>query len=103
MEGHSDIQDSLDRVREHYFFTKMGQKKADYVLFCKKCQLLKQTQIPTKSGTTAFRTPSAQFRVWEIALYGPLPISQQGSKYMFTAVDLFSKIMYAEQKFLRMQ
>ena len=96
MGGHSGIQDNLDRVREHYFFTKMGQKIADYVRSCMECQLRKQTQIPTKTGITAFRTPSAPFQVWEIDLYGPLPISQQGSKYIFTAVDLFSKYMYAE-------
>ena len=54
MGGHSGIQDTQDRVREHYFFTKMGQKIADYVRSCMECQLRKQTQIPTKTGITAF-------------------------------------------------
>ena len=48
MGGHSGIQDTLDRVREHYFFMKMGQKIADYVRSCTECQLRKQTQISKK-------------------------------------------------------
>ena len=96
MGGHSGIQATLDRVREHYFFKKMGQEVANYVRSCMECQKRKQTKIPTKSGITAFRTPSAPFQVWEIDLYGPLPLSRQGSKYIFTAVDLFSKYIFAE-------
>lgn len=96
MGGHSGIQDTLDRVREHYFFKKMGQKVADYIRSCLECQKRKQTKLPTRSGITAFRTPSAPFQVWEIDLYGPLSLSRQGSKYIFTAVDLFSKYIYAE-------
>lgn len=96
MGGHSGIQDTLHRVREHYFLKKMGQKVAEYIRSCLECQKRKQTKIPTRSGITAFRTPSAPFQVWEIDLYGPLPLSRQGSKYIFTAVDLFSKYIYAE-------
>lgn len=89
MGGHSGIQDTLDRVEEHYFFKKTGQK--DYIRSCLECQKRKQTKTPTRSGITAFRTFSASFQVWEIDLYGPLPLLLQGSKYIFIAVDLFSK------------
>lgn len=34
--------------------------------------------------------------MWEIDLYGLLTLSRQGSNYIFTAVDLFSKYIYAE-------
>lgn len=69
MGGHSGIQDTLDRVREHYFFRNMGQKVADYIRSCLECQNRKQTKIPTRSGITAFRKPSSSFQVWEIDLY----------------------------------
>lgn len=96
MGGHSGIQDTLDRVREHYFFKKMGKKVADYIRSCLECQNRKQTKILTRSGITAFRKPSSSFQVWKIDLYRPLPLSRQGSKYIFTAVDLFNKYIYAE-------
>lgn len=96
MRCHSGIPDTLDTVREHFFFKKIGQNVADYIRSCLECQKRKQTKIPTRSGITAFRTPFAPFQVWEIDLYGPLPLSCQGSKYIFTAVDLFSKYIYAE-------
>lgn len=75
MRCHSGIPDTLDTVREHLFFKKIGQNVADYIRSCLECQKRK---------------------VWEIDLYGPLPLSCQGSKYIFTAVDLFSKYIYAE-------
>lgn len=46
MGGHSGIQDTLDRVQEHYFFKKMKQK--DYNRSCLDCQKRKQTKIPTR-------------------------------------------------------
>lgn len=45
MGGHSGIQDTLDRVREHYFFKKMGQKVADYIRSCLECQKRKQNYL----------------------------------------------------------
>lgn len=33
--------------------------------------------------------------MWEIDLYGPLPLSKQGSSYIFTAIDMFSKYVVA--------
>lgn len=75
LSGHSGIQDTLDRLREHYFFKKMGQQVADYVRSCLECQKRKQTKIPTKSGITAFQTPTKPLDAWQVDIYGPLPIS----------------------------
>lgn len=87
LSGHSGIQDTLDRLREHYFFKKMGQKVADYVRSCLECQKRKQTKIPTKSGITAFQTPTKPFDVWQVDIYGPLPISSNGSKLWISSVE----------------
>ena len=58
MGGHSGIQDTLDRVKEHYFFPRMSQLVTDYVRSCPDCQKRKQTKVHTKSGVTAYNTPS---------------------------------------------
>ena len=93
MGGHSGIQDTLDRVKEHYFFPRMSQLLTDYVRSCTDCQKRKQTKVHTKSGVTAYKTPSGPFEVWQIELYGNLPITPQGYTYILTATDMFSKYL----------
>ena len=93
MSGHAGIQDTLDRVKEHYFFKRMGPLITDYIRSCQHCQKRKMTQHHTKSGITAYRTPTEPFQVWQVDLYGPLPITQQGYSYILTAVDMFSKYL----------
>ena len=63
MGGHSGIQDTLDRVKEQYFFPRMSQLVTDYVRSCPDSQKRKQTKVNTKSGVTAFSTPSGPFQV----------------------------------------
>lgn len=67
----------------------------EYVKSCDFCQKRKMTQDATKSNITAFRMPSEPFEVWEIDLYGRLPPTSDGDSYIFTAVDLFSKYLFA--------
>ena len=47
-----------------------------------------------KANITAFPTPTGPFQVWEVDLYGPLPISLKGNVYVFTAADMFSKFTF---------
>ena len=93
MSGHSGIHDTLDRIRERYFFKRMGSLVTDYVRSCDNCQKRKVTQHTTKARVTAYPTPTECFQVWQVDLYGPLPISQQGYSYVLTAVDMFSKYL----------
>lgn len=48
-----------------------------------------------KSSITSYPTPAEPFEVWEIDLYGPLPLSKQGSSYIFSAIDMLSKYVVA--------
>ena len=93
MSGHAGIHDTLDRVKEHYFFHRMGPIITDYVRSCPDCQKRKQTKHHTKSTITAYRTPSGPFQVWQVDLYGPLPVTTQGFSFVLTAVDFFSKYL----------
>lgn len=66
---------------------------SDYVKSCSKCQVRKLGR-PTKPNITAFPTIAKPFDVWELDIYGPLPVTPSGKSYIFTAVDLFSKFLY---------
>lgn len=95
MGGHGGIQDTLDKIKEHFYCPKLATLVYEYVKSCDFCQKRKMTQDATKSNITAFRMPSEPFEVWEIDLYGRLPPTPDGDSYIFTALDLFSKYLFA--------
>lgn len=72
----------------------MSQIVSYYVKSCQYCQKRKISRTSTKSSIASYLTPAEPFEVCEIDLYGPLPVSKQGSSYIFTAIDMFSKYMY---------
>ena len=93
--AHGGIQDTIDRIREHYYFPRLATIVSDYVKSCHECQARKVTKIHRQNTIVAYPTPSAPFAVWEVDLYGPIPITAQGSTYIFTALDMFSRYLYA--------
>ena len=93
--GHGGIQDTVERIREHFFFTNLVSIVGDYVRSCHQCQSRKLTTAHFKNRITSYPTPKEPFSVWEIDLYGPLPTSQRANTYLFTAVDMFSKFLFA--------
>lgn len=94
MGGHCGVQNTLDRLKEFFYFPRMGKVISDYVLSCHECQVRKFSNIKTRAKITAFPTPCEPFEAWEIDLYGPLPISPSGNIYIFTAVDMLSKLLF---------
>ena len=53
-----------------------------------------QTRKPN-SQYVSFPTPAEPFQVWQIDVCGPYPVSPNGNSYVCTAVDMFSKFMFA--------
>ena len=96
LSGHGGIQCTIDRVKEHYFFDRLTTIVTDYVRSCADCQKRKLTNTRMKNAVTSFPSPSQPFSVWEIDLYGPLPCTSKGNAYLFTAVDLFSKLLFVK-------
>ena len=91
--GHSGIKDTIDRLKEHYFFDRLAQKVNDFVQSCHDCQTRKLTKARTKSAIVAYFTPTEKFQVWQIDIFGALPTTNSGHKYIFTAVCMFSKFL----------
>ena len=96
MGGHGGIQDTLNKIKETYYFDKMSVIVGNYVKSCDDCRKRKRTTHKTKATITAFPTPTGPFQVWEVDLYGPLHISLKGNVYVFTAADMFSKFTFAK-------
>ena len=96
MGGHSGIKNTIDRVWEFYFFQRLPTIVAEYVRSCHECQIRNTSSFHTKAGIVSFPTPSEPFQVWEMDLCGPFLLSSAGHSYIFTAIDMFSKFVYAE-------
>ena len=93
--GHCGINNTLDRAKEHFFFPRMGKIISEYVKTCHTCQIRKVSNVKTKQKIVSFPTPAEPFQVWQVDLCGPFPISKSGNSYIFTAVDMFSKFLFA--------
>ena len=93
--GHSGIQNTLDSVRERYYFARMGKIISEYVQSCHECQSRKVSNLKTKAKIVAYPTPSEPFQVWQMDIFGPLVSSNNANTYVFTAVDAFSNFLFA--------
>ena len=93
--GHAGIQTTIDRIQQNFHFEKLTVRVTEFVKSCSECQKRKMTKAHTKAGITAFPTPTQPFQVWEVDLYGPLPTTPSGNSYIFTAVCMFSKVVFA--------
>ncbi|VDI47202.1 Hypothetical predicted protein [Mytilus galloprovincialis] len=81
--GHSGIQNTLDSVRERYYFARMGKIISEYVQSCHECQSRKVSNLKTKAKIVAYPTPSEPFQVWQMDIFGPLVSSNNANTYVF--------------------
>jgi hypothetical protein len=93
--GHSGINNTIDKIKELFYFPRMRKIITEYVQSCHSCQTRAITNIKTKSKIVPYPTPSQPFQVWQMDLYGPLPPSPSGNIYIFTAIDMFSTLLCA--------
>ena len=91
---HAGASITLDRIKSLYFFDRMSALVNDYVLTCHECQSRKITKH-TKHAISAFQTPTKIYDVFEADVLGPLPVDKHSNKYLFTAVCMFSKYIFA--------
>ncbi|MEW8548163.1 MAG: DDE-type integrase/transposase/recombinase, partial [Candidatus Thiodiazotropha sp.] len=96
MGAHGGIHDTIDKIQEHYYFLQLTVIVSDYVKSCSECQKRKVTRVQSKNAITAYPTPLRPFSVWQMDLYGPIPVTSRGYSYIFTAVDMFSKFLYTK-------
>lgn len=92
--GHMGISQTIDNISEYFYFHNLPSTVAEYVRTCHECQQRKMTSAHTKSGIISYKTPSEPFQVWQVDLFGHLPITQNGNTYVFTAIDMFSKYLF---------
>jgi hypothetical protein len=82
-------------IRQGYYWPTMSKDCEEFVRKCEKCQL--HATIPRLPPTelTAIASP-CPFAQWGLDILGPLTPTKGGCKYLFVAVDYFTKWVEAE-------
>lgn len=97
--GHLGFHKTYDRVRSRFFWPGLSTCVARYVASCGPCQQRKCSTSAPAGLLQPFPCPSAPFETVGIDLYGPLPSTAAGYRWVVTAVDHLTR--YAETAPLR--
>ena len=82
-------------IRAHYTWTNMRREIEEYVKRCKSCQV-KKTLTPRNKAPMEITTTAEQpFEKCYLDVVGPLPVTQEGNKYILTFQDDLSKYVIA--------
>ncbi|KAG8173919.1 hypothetical protein JTE90_012423 [Oedothorax gibbosus] len=77
-------------MREKYYWKNMYKDIKNFAASCKKC-IEKRGFKVTKSPIQNFETPSQPLQLLSLDILGPLPMSENGNRYILGAIDHFSK------------
>ncbi|CAC5391981.1 unnamed protein product [Mytilus coruscus] len=82
-----------NKMMDHYQIN--GKNHSRLCQSCHLCQIRKVSNKKTKQEIVSFPTPAEPFQVWQMDICGPYPVSVNGNTYVFTAVDMFTKLLFA--------
>ena len=88
--GHGGIQKVYNIFRECYYWPSMYGIVSNYVNKCQDCQLFKRAYINTKPELLPIYSNAAMELV-QADCIGPMCTASNGSKYIFTIVDAFTR------------
>ena len=77
-------------IKEKFYWKNMYRDIKNFSLSCTKC-IERKGFIRTKSPLMKFETPLQPFSLLSLDILGPLPMSEQGNKYVLTVIDHFTK------------
>lgn len=92
--GHLGFHKTYERIRSRFSWPGLATCVAKYVASCSLCQHRKRPTSPPAGLLQPLPCPDAPFAVIGIDLYGPLPLSASGKRWVVTAVDHLTR--YAE-------
>lgn len=90
--GHFGVHKTFNLIREKFYFQGVRKIVKGYVKSCAKCQ---QNKIKCTSSSAGFRPVlvSRPGELLSVDIFGPLPPSRGGSRYVLVMVDAFSKFI----------
>lgn len=88
--GHYGVERTLHKLIPRYYWSGMRQQVAEYVARCIDCQRYKITNLKPQ-GLVQTPVQAQRFEVISIDLFGPLPETATGDKWVFIVEDTTSR------------
>lgn len=88
---HPGVRKTLLRVKRHYYWPGMTQHIVNWVKSCNSCMEKRGHKPKALAPLQRSEIPEGPFQKVAIDIVGPLPISDQGNKYLITYIDHFSR------------
>lgn len=95
LSGHCGFNRTYSRIKDRYYWSTMKRDIRNYIKTCHSCQLNKTNFKPTKQPMEITTTSEKPFQRLAIDIVGPLPITEQGNRFIITAQDDLTKYSFA--------
>ena len=93
--GHKGITKTMARIRHKYYWDNMKLQVENFIRTCNNCQKKKLVRVKTKQPMILTDTPLDAFDKVSMDIFGPLPITNNGNKYVLTIQDQLTKYSVA--------
>lgn len=93
--GHSGFLRTYKRIRENYKWTRMKSDIKKLINSCPSCQINKTSHKPGKAPMEITTTSEFPFQRLSLDVVGPLPITENGNRFILTMQDDLTKYSYA--------
>ena len=93
--GHRGMNKTYRAIKAHYIWPGMRKEVEEYVRQCRSCQVNKNLVPRHKAPLEITTTAKRAFEKCYLDVVGPLPVSQEGNKYILTFQDDLSKYVVA--------
>lgn len=88
--GHYGVERTLAKISSRYYFTGMRKFVTEYIKNCIECQRYKISNLKP-SGLLQTPIAATRFEVLAMDLFGPLPLTDRGNRWIFVVEDTASK------------
>lgn len=95
LSGHCGFNRTYSRVKERYHWSTMKSDIRSYIKTCHSCQINETNFRPTKQPMEITTTSEKPFHRLAIDIVGPLPVTEQGNRFIITAQDDLTKYSFA--------
>lgn len=93
--GHQGFYKMYNRIKTKYKWENMSKQIRSYIKNCIKCQINKKCRKSLKVPMEITTTSSQPFERLAIDVVGPLPLSENGNKFILTMQDDLTKFSFA--------
>lgn len=94
--GHSGYLRTYKRIKENYKWPNMKKDIRKFIKTCESCQINKSNSKQNKAKMEITTTSERPFQRIAVDIVGPLPLTENGNRFIITLQDDLTKFSYAK-------